>query len=793
MSSKMLMTRFITAAIVLSAIGRTQAQSPSLAPSLTPSLTSGRPPTLVSGQVVADETGDPIENARITLTPAGLGTSVVMTDSNGSFGIIVPATASGVAANKSGYTRREVAASAGPVQIRLRRGAVISGRVVDAFGDPVLAAHLAAQTVSTTSGNMTTAASTDTDDLGEYRLAGLPSGAFVVTLVTLSARSTPYQLEEIRAGRSVGAAAQTVYYPGVGVANEAQALQLQWGEHRNGIDFVVAATQSTGNPFSVAGLGAPLDPAAVSPNPRATGVIRGRVISAEGLPLPHAQVRLLPRDPRTPSSMVTAEADGRFEFRGLVAGALRVVASKTGYAPIPSEPVVPGPPILSTGRPIDLGDGEIRERVDVTLARWGTLTGRILDELGDPVQGATVQVLRIQYQAGRRRLVHVQTAAHPTDDLGQYRLFALSPGQYIVSAVVGDVASMDVPGYVRSYFPGTPTASDAQFVAVAAAQEVTGRDFAMSRGRTARISGRIINAAGEPKPAGSLTMIPAYRSTAVTSVPVGARLLPDGRFEFPNVPDGQYIILADHGRTNRSTEGEFGVLPVSVNGADVTNLILQTSLGSSIKGRLRFDASRDTKTPNLSAIELSPIPVDVDASPSRTASAEIHPDWTFEVAGIIGPRRLQLLRAPSEWALKEILINGINVADRPLPFGRADQSLSDVEVVLTDRVNELAGRITDEEMKPVPGSFVLVFATDRDRWYPASRFLRNALAGSDGTFSLTGLPFGSYYAVAVHSVPSDGDEAWQDPQFLTSLIPRASAVTLGDAQRPLNLRLATSR
>ena len=72
------------------------------------------------------------------------------------------------------------------------------------------------------------------------------------------------------------------------------------------------------------------------------------------------------------------------------------------------------------------------------------------------------------------------------------------------------------------------------------------------------------------------------------------------------------------GRTNKSTEGEFGVLPVSDNGADVTNLILQTSPGSSIKGRLRFDASRDAKTPNPSAIELSPIPVDVDASPSRT-------------------------------------------------------------------------------------------------------------------------------------------------------------------------------
>src|SRR5262249_33767935 len=158
---------------------------------------------------------------------------------------------------------------------------------------------------------------------------------------------------------------------------------------------------------------------------------------------------------RTPSSLVTAAPDGRFEFRDVVAGALRVVASKIGYAPIPSEPAEPGPPILSTGRPLELGNGEIRDRVEVTLERWGRLTGRIFDERGDPFQGATVEVLHVQYQAGRRRLVHVQTAVHPTDDLGRYRFFALSPGQYVLSAVVGDVASADVPGYVRSYFPGT--------------------------------------------------------------------------------------------------------------------------------------------------------------------------------------------------------------------------------------------------------------------------------------------------------------------------------------------------
>src|SRR5262249_49455903 len=163
---------FLTAALVLGAIGLTQAQSPSRVPPQTP--------TLISGQVVADETGDPIENAQVLPTPAGLGTSVVLTDGNGRFELIAPATASGVSVSKSGYAPREIALATGTVQIRLRRGAVISGRVVDEFGDPVPAAHLAAQIVSTGSENLTTAAATDTDDLGEYRLAGLPAGAFVV-------------------------------------------------------------------------------------------------------------------------------------------------------------------------------------------------------------------------------------------------------------------------------------------------------------------------------------------------------------------------------------------------------------------------------------------------------------------------------------------------------------------------------------------------------------------------------------------------------------------------------------
>ena len=42
---------------------------------------------------------------------------------------------------------------------------------------------------------------------------------------------------------------------------------------------------------------------------------------------------------------------------------------------------------------------------ELTLTPWSTVTGRVVDESGEPVQGASLQLLRPQFQDGRRRLV----------------------------------------------------------------------------------------------------------------------------------------------------------------------------------------------------------------------------------------------------------------------------------------------------------------------------------------------------------------------------------------------------
>jgi protocatechuate 3,4-dioxygenase beta subunit len=725
-------------------------------------------PVTINGRVVADETGEPVRNARVGVTPVASGPSVSITDGDGRFTFAVLSGNVTISASKTGYAKTDVTRPAGAdaIEIRLRRGAAISGRVVDDFGDSVVGARVAALAIADAPKLNAVMATADTDDLGEYRLAGLAAGTFAVRITTAGAATTETAADgQIRAMPSM----HVSFYPGVTTQAEAEPLRVQSGEDRNAIDFVIPADHWSGQQFGAIFIAFPRT---IDPNPTgpATGVIRGRVASTDGRSVPRAQLRLAVQgDPRQ-SQTALADRDGRFEFTSLPPGTFRIIANKAGY-----ESTLENPP------KIEVREGETRERVDVTLTPWGSLAGRVFDEDGDPMQGASVRVLQVRYQAGRRRLVPAASAPRLTDDLGRYRLHDLPPGAYIVSASVGDVASADLPGYTRAYYPGTTMPSAAQFVSVGAGQVVTGIDVSLSRARTARVAGKMIGADGQQTMGGRLELVP--RSSSVVTVPAGARILPDGRFEFTNVTPGQYTVRAQRNQNNPWSEGEFGLLPVSVDGADVTGLMLQMSAGSTIRGRVTFDAPDPSNTPDASQVEVTPAPSDFDLAPDRAATARANADKTFELLGISGPRRLQLLRAPAGWALKEILVRGIDVTDRVLPFGRAEQSLNDVEVVLTDRVSELSGAVNDDRGQPAPGAHVIVFGTGRDRWYPGSRFMRTAVAAAAGAFSITGLPFSTYYVAAVAKLPPYGDDAWQDPDFLDTLARSASTVTIREGEK----------
>ena len=74
---------------------------------------------------------------------------------------------------------------------------------------------------------------------------------------------------------------------------------------------------------------------------------------------------------------------------------------------------------------------------------------------------------------------------------------------------------------------------------------------------------------------------------------------------------------------------------------------------------------------------------------------------------------------------------------------------------------------------------VVLFARDRDRWTPQSRFLASARPDQEGRFQARTLPPGEFLAVALDFV-EQGE--WQDPELLQRLVPLATPFELEEGE-----------
>ena len=130
-----------------------------------------------------------------------------------------------------------------------------------------------------------------------------------------------------------------------------------------------------------------------------TGRIRGRILSSEtGGPVRRAQVQI--SGPDIGSKAAMTDAEGRYEFRDLPAGRFNLSVTKSGFVSMQYGQKRPFEP----GRPIELAEAQPLDKADVSLPRGSVLSGRVLDEFGEPVADASVEAMRLQFLNGRRRL-----------------------------------------------------------------------------------------------------------------------------------------------------------------------------------------------------------------------------------------------------------------------------------------------------------------------------------------------------------------------------------------------------
>jgi hypothetical protein len=134
------------------------------------------------------------------------------------------------------------------------------------------------------------------------------------------------------------------------------------------------------------------------------------------------------------SGVAQSDARGRYEISQLPAGRYIVSASRSGFVTTSFGQRAPDRP----GTPIEVADGQTADRVNFALPRGGSISGRIVDDDGEPVASAQVVAQRYWYVGGSRRLVGAASegGSDRSDGLGQFRLYALPPGEYYVSAVL---------------------------------------------------------------------------------------------------------------------------------------------------------------------------------------------------------------------------------------------------------------------------------------------------------------------------------------------------------------------
>jgi len=514
-----------------------------------------------------------------------------------------------------------------------------------------------------------------------------------------------------------------------------------------------------------------------------TGVIRGRVVRADtGEPLRRVQVRVdewSAKDQSGPVSTMT-DAEGRYELTQLPAGSYHLKATRGGYVEVAYGQRRP----FERGRPVELAAGAVLRNIDFALPPGGVVTGRVVDEVGEAVAQVSVSLARRRYIQGERRLV-AQTGSS-TDDRGEFRIYGVPPGEYVMIATFDgvDFGSKDRVRYVPTYYPATPVASEAQRVTVGPGQEVSGITIALARAATATVRG-LVRSSGQ-KSVGPVTFIAAReiggpRADGHMAMAVVAG---DGAFAIAGLLPGSYLVEA------RSMSGPaVASREVVVEGYDIAGVSLVLSEGATARGRITFDTGKPPEGLRPSQVLVMPTLLDrhMESMEASGGPPVARDDWSFELRGLRGRGFIGAGPLTEDWRTKRVRREGIDITDTPLDFSN---DIDELEIELTQRVTVVSGAVSNDRNGVALDATVIVFADDEGKWGPRSRSIESARLDQQGKFTIRGLPPGKYVAIAVGYL-EPGEE--RDPELLQEWRPRGTSFTLLEGEtHALDLKLSGS-
>ena len=148
----------------------------------------------------------------------------------------------------------------------------------------------------------------------------------------------------------------------------------------------------------------------------------------------------------------------------------------------------------------------------------------------------------------------------------------------------------------------------------------------------------------------------------------------------------------------------------------------------------------------------------------------------FAIKGTLGKIVLVAVTPPA-WTLKQVVVNDHDVTDVALDAGAGN--ITDVRVVLIDKLTDVAGRVTSDRGEPLKDYVVVAQPSEPMEGMAALRYVRTGRPDQDGRFDIKGLPPGRYVVTAIDALEIGRE--W-DPNYQKQLRDAGRAVALKEGE-----------